>query len=220
MTLLVTLLALGAIVALHELGHLLVARACRMRVDRYSIGFGPTLLSFRTGETEYALSLLPFGGYVKIAGMTPQDGTEPDDPRSYANRPAWQRFLVLAAGPMTNYLLAFVVHNPPRPGLLVPQNRKIRRRNSVARGRKRFWLRHQAHDSEQPALFAVGRGHCRTDRVLDRCMGQIGAGKIWRRPEISLWTGCRLTHQKSFRAAAPTGPLHVNSRPAQRRRNR
>lgn len=109
MTLLVTLLALGAIVALHEFGHLLVARACRMRVDRYSIGFGPILLSFRAGETEYALSLLPFGGYVKIAGMNPHDGTSAGDPRSYQNRPAWQRFVVLMAGPATNYLLAFVV---------------------------------------------------------------------------------------------------------------
>jgi len=109
MLLLLTLLALGAIVALHELGHLAVARACRMRVDRYSIGFGPVLLSYRKGETEYALSLLPFGGYVKIAGMNPEDGTAPDDPRSYANRPAWQRFSVLAAGPFTNYLLAFVL---------------------------------------------------------------------------------------------------------------
>lgn len=109
MTLLVTLLALGAIVALHEFGHLLIARACKMRVDRYSIGFGPILFSFRVGETEYALSMLPFGGYVKIAGMNPHDGTTPDDPSSYQNRPAWQRFLVLAAGPATNYFMAFVL---------------------------------------------------------------------------------------------------------------
>ena len=108
MALLETLLALGAIVALHEFGHLLLARACRMRVDRYSIGFGPVLLSYKHRETEYALSLLPFGGYVKIAGMNPEDGTAADDPRSYSNRPAWQRFVVLAAGPFTNYMLAFI----------------------------------------------------------------------------------------------------------------
>jgi regulator of sigma E protease len=104
-----TLLALSALVALHELGHFALARAFRMRVDRYSIGFGPVLLSFKRGDTEYALSMLPFGGYVKIAGMAPQDGTEADDPASYANKPAWQRFLTIAAGPVMNYLIAFVL---------------------------------------------------------------------------------------------------------------
>lgn len=109
MVLLGTLIALGMLVALHELGHLLVARACRMRVDQYSIGFGPVVLSAKVGETRYALSLLPLGGYVKIAGMNPHDGTAPDDPRSFSNRPPWQRFLVLCAGSTANYLIAFVV---------------------------------------------------------------------------------------------------------------
>ncbi len=109
MSYLMTLVGLSTLVALHELGHMLVARAFGMRVDRFSIGFGPVVLAHKRGETEYAISLLPFGGYVRIAGMAPGDGTADADPRSYANHPSWQRFLTIAAGPLTNYLIAFVL---------------------------------------------------------------------------------------------------------------
>ena len=104
-----TLLALSALVALHELGHFAIARLFGMRVDRFSLGFGPVVLAHKRGDTEYALSLLPFGGYVKIAGMVPGDGTDPADPASYASKPTWQRFLTIAAGPLMNYLIAFVL---------------------------------------------------------------------------------------------------------------
>ncbi len=99
------LLAIGLLIALHEFGHLLVARATGMRVERYSIGFGPVIARFHIGETEYCLSAFPVGGYVRIAGMTPGEGGE-DDPRAFNRRPAWQRLLVIAAGPATNELLA------------------------------------------------------------------------------------------------------------------
>ncbi|MHB1843696.1 MAG: M50 family metallopeptidase [Deltaproteobacteria bacterium] len=100
------ILAVGLLIALHELGHLVVARLVGMRVERYSIGFGPVVARLRRGDTEYCLSALPIGGYVKIAGMNPAEESAPDDPRAYNHRPAWQRLLVIAAGPLTNELLA------------------------------------------------------------------------------------------------------------------
>lgn len=105
---LVAVLSLGALVLLHEAGHLLAARLFRMRVEVFSIGFGPALLSFRGRQTEYRLSLVPLGGYVRIAGMAPGDAPA-DDPASFRARPAWQRLVVLLAGPLLNWLLAFAL---------------------------------------------------------------------------------------------------------------
>jgi len=102
----VAVLAFALLVVIHEAGHAVAARLSGMRVERFSVGFGPVLARFRRGETEYALSALPLGGYVKIAGMAPGDEEAAADPRSFTNRPAWQRFLVIAAGPGMNYLLA------------------------------------------------------------------------------------------------------------------
>ena len=116
----IALIAFGLLIAFHELGHMWVAKRMGMRVDRFSIGFGPSLFSWRRGETEYVLSALPLGGYVKIAGMSPEDEIDPDDTASYANKPAWKRLLVIAAGPFANYLIAFVLGI----GLLMSSNRE------------------------------------------------------------------------------------------------
>jgi len=100
------LLAVSVLIALHELGHLLAARLFNMKVERYSIGFGPVLLRFQRGETEYVLSAIPFGGYVQVMGMNPAEPGYDADPRSYARRSVAQRFFVVLAGPLTNELLA------------------------------------------------------------------------------------------------------------------
>lgn len=107
MSILVAILVFGLLIAIHEAGHYLVARWAGMRVDLFSIGFGPAVARFRRGETEWRIGILPFGGFVKIAGMAPDDGTDPNDPRAYGNRPAWKRLLVILAGPAMNYVLAF-----------------------------------------------------------------------------------------------------------------
>ncbi len=104
----VSVLSLGFLVLLHEAGHFLVARACRMRVEVFSVGFGPALLSYRGKQTEYRLSMVPLGGYVRIAGMSYAD-FPPDDPAGFHARPAWQRALVLVAGPALNWVFAFVL---------------------------------------------------------------------------------------------------------------
>lgn len=108
----IAILAFGALIAFHEFGHMWVARRMGMRVERFSIGFGPALYSWRRGDTEYVLSALPLGGYVKVSGMAVEDEVAEDDPGSYANKSAWRRFLVIAAGPFANYLLAFLIGVP------------------------------------------------------------------------------------------------------------
>ncbi|MGL5949474.1 MAG: sigma E protease regulator RseP [Aeromonas sp.] len=98
-------LALGLLIAVHEFGHFWVARCCGVRVERFSIGFGKTLWS-RTGRdgTEYALSLIPLGGYVKML----DDATSPADaPFAFKQKSVWQRFAIVAAGPLANFIFAF-----------------------------------------------------------------------------------------------------------------
>lgn len=109
MTILLAILAIGALILVHELGHFLVARGVGMKVESFSVGFGPALLSFHDKRTTYRIGMLPLGGYVRIAGMVPGDGSEPDDPASFMNKPAWQRFLVIFAGPFINWLFAFLL---------------------------------------------------------------------------------------------------------------
>jgi len=111
MAIVVAVVGLGLLIAAHEAGHLLLARLMGMRVETYSLGFGPRLWGFRHGETDYRLSALPLGGYCKIAGFTPDDpaAQDPNDTGSYMNKPAWRRFLVIAAGPGVNYFVAFLI---------------------------------------------------------------------------------------------------------------
>lgn len=125
---LVVAVAFGVLIFVHELGHFLAARANGMRVERFSIGFGPVVWARRRGETEWAVSAVPFGGYVRIAGMSPEEDVDPADRGAYCNQAAWRRFSVILAGPAMNYvtavLLAFAmiatlgIQEPdPRPAL-------------------------------------------------------------------------------------------------------
>jgi regulator of sigma E protease len=107
-TILAFLFVLGVLVFVHELGHFLAARRIGVRVLTFSLGFGPKLISTKRGDTEYAISAIPLGGYVKMAGETV------DDPRSgapdeFLSKTKWQRFQVLIMGPVMNILLAVVV---------------------------------------------------------------------------------------------------------------
>jgi regulator of sigma E protease len=106
-SILLAILALGVLIIIHEGGHFLVARLSGMRVDRFSIGFGPKLWSFKRGETIYQIAAIPLGGFVQIAGLNPgEEGMTADDPRAYPNRPVYQRLATIFAGPATNYLFA------------------------------------------------------------------------------------------------------------------
>jgi membrane-associated protease RseP (regulator of RpoE activity) len=102
--------ALVLSVMLHETGHFVTAKRFGMKCTQYFFGFGPTLWSFRRGETEYGFKAIPAGGFVKIVGMTSLDEVDPEDePRSFRQAPGWQRLIVLAAGSFMHFLLAAVL---------------------------------------------------------------------------------------------------------------
>jgi len=100
----------AALVILHEFGHFVAAKAVGMRVERFSLFFGPLLVKVRRGETEYGIGPIPLGGYVKITGMNPHEDIPPElTRRAYYRQPVWKRIVVISAGPAVNLLLAFVI---------------------------------------------------------------------------------------------------------------
>lgn len=109
----IVVFALGILISvcLHEAGHMGTAKMFGMKVTRYFVGFGPTLWSFRRGETEYGVKAIPAGGFVKIVGMTPQDDdvAPGDENRAMWRYPVWKRTIVMAAGSATHFVLGFVV---------------------------------------------------------------------------------------------------------------
>jgi membrane-associated protease RseP (regulator of RpoE activity) len=101
--------ALILVILVHEAAHFGVAKAFHIKVTEFFVGFGPRLWSTRRGETEYGVKAIPAGGYVKIAGMSPYEVITPEDlPRTYGAKPAWQRALVIVAGPLTHLALAYL----------------------------------------------------------------------------------------------------------------
>jgi regulator of sigma E protease len=106
-------IVIGVLILIHELGHFVVARWVGVGVERFSMGFGPVLFRWRGKETEYALSLIPMGGYVKMMGEeNPLEGggEGPHDPaKAFAGKPLWARFLIVFAGPAMNFVLAAVI---------------------------------------------------------------------------------------------------------------
>ena len=150
-TLLAFLFVLGVLIFVHELGHFLAARRVGVRVLTFSLGFGPKILKFTRGDTEYCVSAIPLGGYVKMAGESP------DDPRSgqpdeFLSKTKWQRFQILIMGPVMNIVLAVVV---------------LGRRAGAGRARAAY------HD-QPPVVGVVERGlagrarrpACAGDRIL------------------------------------------------------
>lgn len=102
------LVLLGIMIMVHELGHYWAARLFDVRVETFSFGFGPRLFGFRRGDTDFRVSLILFGGYVKMQGEQPGDQAS-EDPRSFLAKPRWQRLIIALAGPLMNVVLAVVV---------------------------------------------------------------------------------------------------------------
>ena len=117
-----TLVVLGVMVLVHEFGHFITAKFFGVRVEVFSIGFGKRLIGFKRGDTDYRISLVPLGGYVKMAGEAAGDGvplvsdtaaellpTGDADPGDFTNHPRWQRIIIGLSGPIANFVLAFVL---------------------------------------------------------------------------------------------------------------
>ncbi len=119
MTILATVVVLGVLIFVHELGHFLAAKSVGIEVQRFSIGFGPTIVGFKRGETEYTICWLPLGGYVKMGGMDDEvmerlEGGGSDEPREpkpsdFDGKPIWARTFVISAGVIMNMAFAFLV---------------------------------------------------------------------------------------------------------------
>ncbi|MCK9461473.1 MAG: M50 family metallopeptidase [Proteobacteria bacterium] len=111
MSIAISIIALGLLIAFHELGHYAAARLVGMRVLRYSIGFFKPILSWTSKKTGivYQVGILPLGGFVQIKGMNPFEEGAFEDPDSYQTKSAWRRAAVIAAGPAANFALSFVV---------------------------------------------------------------------------------------------------------------
>lgn len=112
MTIFYFIIGLGLLIFIHELGHFLVAKANGIRVERFSLGFGPRLIKFQWGETEYCVSALPLGGYVKMTGQEDfgeEDKPMPEDPRAFSSKGLMARLSVVLAGPVMNLILPFIL---------------------------------------------------------------------------------------------------------------
>jgi len=136
-----------ALIILHELGHFVAAKAVGMRVERFSLFFGPMLVKFRRGETEYGIGPIPLGGYVKITGMNPNEEIpEEVAHRAYYRQPVWKRVVVILAGPAMNLLIAFVLLS----GIVLSQG------EAVASNPQRFFV--QSVIKGSPASSALKAG--------------------------------------------------------------
>ncbi len=110
MSYLLAFLGFAVLIILHEAGHFVAAKAVGMRVERFSLFFGPLVARHRRGETEYGVGVIPLGGYVKITGMNPNEDLPPEiRPRAYYNQPVWKRVVTILAGPAVNILIAFLI---------------------------------------------------------------------------------------------------------------
>jgi regulator of sigma E protease len=103
-------LGFAVLIILHEAGHFVAAKAVGMRVERFSLFFGPMVVKHKRGETEYGIGVIPLGGYVKITGMNPNEEIPAEFvDRAYYNQPVWKRVVTILAGPAVNIVLAFVI---------------------------------------------------------------------------------------------------------------
>ena len=106
MKIIIAIILFSIIILFHETGHFLAARACRVRVIEFSLGMGPRLLTHVSGRsgTRYSIKILPFGGSCQMQGEDDEDTQE----GSFGTKKVWQRILIVAAGPLFNFLLAFI----------------------------------------------------------------------------------------------------------------
>jgi regulator of sigma E protease len=197
-TLLAFLFVLGVLIFVHELGHFLAARRHGVRVLTFSLGFGPKILKVKRGDTEYCISAIPLGGYVKMAGENPEDPRS-GQPDEFLSKTKWQRFQILFAGPAMNILLAVVVlafvfsqgaqmyvymEEPPTVGAVLPDSPAAQaglRRNdrilTVAGREIRTWADLQIEIGSRRPNRDVGLTFLREGQTVATTVRPIGQGK-------------------------------------------
>ena len=183
-TLLAFLLVLGVLIFVHELGHFLAARRLGVRVLVFSLGFGPKILKTKRGDTEYAISIIPLGGYVKMAGENPEDARS-GSPDEFLSRTKWERFQILIAGPAMNIILAVVVmavvlaqgaevpayqDDPPVVGAVEPGSPA--EKSGLQRGDRILTVAGDAVDTWEDLFIAIGT---RPDRDVAVTVERNGA---------------------------------------------
>src|SRR5262245_28379489 len=199
---------LGVLILVHELGHFVFAKVFDVKVLRFSLGFGPRIVGITLGETEYRLSALPLGGYVRLLGEDPGEPIPPiDRPRALAAKPLWQRYVVVVAGPVFNLLLPlfiYFVHYagqrtmlPPTIGTVLPDQPAATagllpgdKVESVDGQRVRYWeeLERTISASAGKTLrFAIRRGPDAEERDVTPI--QIERSGPLRRKERIGWIG-------------------------------
>lgn len=110
MTLLLAIILIGVLIFVHELGHFLFAKLMGVKVLKFSLGFGPKLISKRYGDTEYLISSIPLGGYVKMLGESLEEELkEEEKPEAYNYQPVWKRVVIVASGPIFNFVLTYII---------------------------------------------------------------------------------------------------------------
>lgn len=110
MTIIWAVVLFGVLIFFHELGHFILAKLVGVKVLKFSLGFGPKIIGKQIGETEYLISAIPLGGYVKPLGEEPgEEISEEDKPRAFNNQPVWKRVAIVIAGPVFNLVLAFLI---------------------------------------------------------------------------------------------------------------
>ena len=109
LNIIITILALGVIVTIHELGHFIAARLFGVRIEKFSIGFGSPIVKYERNGTEYCISWIPLGGYVKMYGENPDDETD-DSEASFQSKAWWKRAIIAVSGPFANLLLAILLY--------------------------------------------------------------------------------------------------------------
>jgi len=107
LNIIIAIIIFSVIILFHELGHFLLAKKNGIRVNEFCLGLGPSVIGFTKGETRYAIRLLPFGGACMMEG---EDGDSADD-RAFQNKSVWARISVVAAGPIFNFIMAFIFYD-------------------------------------------------------------------------------------------------------------
>ena len=203
------LFVLGVLIFIHELGHFLAAKWMGVRVERFSLGFPPRMIGKKIGETDYCISWIPLGGYVKLAGMIDEglSGKITGAPWEYHSRPPWQRFIIIFAGPAMNYLLALAIFagliyvngvsvpvgatiGDVKPGMpadragLKPGDRVIRIHDRPVKRWDDFIDHVQAHPGQQIPVTVLRGRDTLTLAITPKAEARLSTGAVGVRPLV------------------------------------